>query len=109
MDKPVLFRNNYNNSGLIWTVNEHMPLRVACFVDGNPIPKIRLFKGHKELAMVTNNLKWANYTVNLCEETDNYTCKGSSDEFNSNNQTVEVNITCKYSKILNLVSGLILK
>lgn len=93
----------------MWTVNEHMPLRVACFVDGNPIPKIRLFKGHKELAMVTNKLKWANYSATHCEDTDNYTCEGSSDEFSSNNQTVEVNITCKYSNNLNLVSDLILK
>lgn len=99
MDKPVLFKNNNNNSEPMWTVNENMPLRIACFVDGNPIPTIRMFKGNKELAKNTNTSKWTNHTVKRCEDTNNYTCEGSSNWFNSSNQTVIINITCKYSKI----------
>lgn len=99
MDKPVLFKNNNNNSEKMWTVIEKESLRIACFVDGNPIPTIRLFKGNTELAKNTNISKWTNYTATLCEDTKNYTCEGSSNWFNSSNQTVIINITCKYSKI----------
>lgn len=99
MDKPVLFKNNNNNSEKMWNVIEKESLRIACFVDGNPIPTIRLFKGNTELPKNTNTSKWTNYTATLCEDTNNYTCEGSSNWFNSSNQTVIINITCKCSKI----------
>lgn len=85
LDKFVLYRNNYNNLGLMWIVNEYMFLCVVCFVDGNLILKICLFKGYKELVMVMNKLKWVNYFVIYCEDMDNYMCEGSFDEFSLNN------------------------
>lgn len=97
LDKPALYKNNSRNSEPMWTVKENEPLRVACFVDGNPTPTVRLIKGHNEISNNTNTSKvWANYTAKRCEDTDNYTCEGSSKGFNSNNRTVKINIICKY-------------
>lgn len=81
----MLFRINNNNLELMWIVNEYMFLCVVCFVDGNLIFKICLFKGYKELVIDMNKLKWVNYIVKFCEEMDNYICEGSFDEFNLKN------------------------
>lgn len=81
----------------MWTVKENEPLRVACFVDGNPTPTVRLIKGQDEIATNRSPSKWANYTATLCGDTDTYICEGSSG-FNSSSQTVNISITCKYSK-----------
>lgn len=100
MDKPALYKNSSRNSEPMWTVKEKEPLHVACFVDGNPTPTVRLIKGHNDIANNTNISKWANYTATLCEDTDKYTCEGSADGFKSSLQTVNINITCKYSKYI---------
>lgn len=96
LDKPALYKNNSRNLEPMWTVKENKPLHVACFVDGNPTPTVRLIKGHSEIANNTNNSKWTNYTAKLCEDTGDYTCEGSSNWFSSHNQTVKIDITCKY-------------
>lgn len=80
----------------MWTMKENEPVRVACFADGNPTPTVRLIKGNYEITKNRSTSKWANYTATLCEDTDNYTCEWSSNGFNSSNQTVNINITCKY-------------
>lgn len=96
MNEPTLYKNSSPNSKPMWTVKENEPLRVACFVDGNPTPTVRLIKGQDEIATNRSPSKWANYTATLCGDTDKYICEGSSSGFNSSSQTVNINITCKY-------------
>lgn len=80
----------------MWTTNENESLRVACFVDGNPTPTVRLIKGQDEIATNRSPSKWANYTAKLCVDTDKYICEGNSSGFSSSSQMVNINITCKY-------------
>ncbi|XP_052692708.1 uncharacterized protein LOC128170987 [Crassostrea angulata] len=95
LNEPTLYKNSSPNSKPMWTVKENEPLRVACFVDGNPTPTVRLIKGQDEIATNRSPSKWANYTATLCGDTDKYICEGSSSGFNSSSQTVNINITCK--------------
>uniref|UniRef100_A0A8W8P403 Ig-like domain-containing protein n=1 Tax=Magallana gigas TaxID=29159 RepID=A0A8W8P403_MAGGI len=95
LDEPTLYKDSSPNSKPMWTVKENESLRVACFVDGNPTPTVRLIKGQDEIATNRSPSKWANYTATLCGDTDKYICEGSSSGFNSSSQTVKINITCK--------------
>lgn len=48
---------------------------------------------------MVENKNWLNYTVNSiqCSDTGYYTCKGSSDTFNTIEETrIQIQVICKY-------------
>lgn len=85
MDKFVLFKNNNNNLEKMWIVIEKEFLCIVCFVDGNLMLIICLFKGNIELVKNINILKWINNIVIFCEDMNNYICEGSFNWFNLSN------------------------
>lgn len=111
LEKPRIYINGILSSMPIKEVKENTLFRFSCFVEGNPTPKIYLCYSNKSLSNVpfiggsTNiserieNENWVNYTVGSvqCSNSDNYTCKGSSDTLNTiEEKRIQITVKCKY-------------
>eukprot|EP00105_Crassostrea_gigas_P003387 XP_011416216.1 PREDICTED: uncharacterized protein LOC105320114 [Crassostrea gigas] len=77
-------------------VSENTPLSIACFVDGNPAPTIRLSRGqgHTETNLEEKEGKWLNFTIEStqCSHTDIYKCTWTSAVFGSSYALFIINV-----------------
>lgn len=95
MDRPRLYIND-SQANVIFETYEHTMFHLSCFVNGNPVPNIKLTQGSKEIRNQKTG-KWLNETIQTsCSNTDTYTCSGSLDGLNSSEQMVKVNVKCKF-------------
>ncbi|XP_062574002.1 uncharacterized protein LOC134235849 isoform X2 [Saccostrea cucullata] len=103
---PIKFNIQYLSNPKIYingnlqksrTVDEGSPLLLVCNVEGNPMPEIILRKltGNKILGQ--HRSTWFNHTMireAQCSDTSTYSCEGSSSEFDSKYQSVNINVLC---------------
>ncbi|XP_062602467.1 uncharacterized protein LOC134264193 [Saccostrea cucullata] len=73
------------------------PLRLSCFVAGNPLPNVTLKKVGSTNILKTVPQSWLNYPDverAKCSDTGNYTCEGHSAEFGREDRLFTVNVKC---------------
>lgn len=99
VDSPVVYLNDklvYNQIDIL----EGEPLRLSCFVDGNPTPTVRLEKSHKGGTFILSEVMnhWSNYshsTGAMCSNTVTYVCSGQSSDLKTITKAIGVNIFCE--------------
>lgn len=98
LDDPVVFVNDEVGESNHALIEEREKLRLACFVNGNPVPGIAISKEANESGILQRNTSsWLNHTINTsqCSDMGTYKCTGTSTVFTKRDKTFEINVTCK--------------
>ena len=79
-------------------IREGVKLRLACYVNGNPVPEITLSKGTGDSGILQRDTNvWLNHTLNSsqCSDIGTYKCTGISTVFTKREKTFGINVTCE--------------
>nr|XP_022304465.1 uncharacterized protein LOC111111660 [Crassostrea virginica] len=98
LDYPVMYANDdVGESNHALQIREGVKLRLACYVNGNPVPEITLSKetGVSRILQRDTNV-WLNHTLNpsQCADIGTYKCTGISTVFTKREKTFGINVTC---------------
>ena len=89
---------NNQDSNIAIQIHEGKKLKIACNVNGNPTPKIRISKEMDDsVSIPMEEKKWLNHTIEYtqCSHTGTYKCTGVSTEFNDTEKSFGINVTCE--------------
>lgn len=99
LDNPIMVVNDkIGESNYAVQIIEGEELRLSCYVNGNPVPKIT-FKKEADDSRISQSTSsdWLNYTTpSKCSDMGTYKCTGESTGFNNTEKMFGISVICKF-------------
>ncbi|XP_022311594.2 uncharacterized protein LOC111116862 [Crassostrea virginica] len=114
MESPQFYLNDDSTPRTSADVQEGNVLRLSCFVEGNPTPRVQLSKRHhkRDVVLSDSTTHWSNYSFErevMCSDSGVYDCASWIEGFGLKQTQINLNILCdpryEHGDQLELYSG----
>ena len=100
MESPQFYLNDDSTPRTSADVQEGNVLRLSCFVEGNPTPRVQLSKRHhkRDVVLSDSTTHWSNYSFErevMCSDSGVYVCASWIEGFGSKRTQINLNILCE--------------